>query len=204
MKPSALIQSLLSVTLALVVSAPAFASTQRSADFTEGSAVGIGLFGLSYDYGLGPVSLGANIGTDLASFNYYGQPALKYNARLLWRVMEMDGLSGGVLAGLQYDPGRPGGRAYLNPDLGFSVAYDFRRFDAPFALRLNVTLGVGSGATNYYPSTPDGSAPDTPTANFFQRLTVGPNTSLELAYMPSDNMEITLGGGTWLGMRLKF
>lgn len=204
MKRTQIMQSLLSLTLtALVLSTPALAATQRSADFSDGSAVGIGLFGLSYDYGLGPVSLGASIGTDLASSFSYGQPALKYNARLVWRVMEMDGLSGGVLAGLQYDPGRPGGRAYLNPDLGFSVAYDFRRFDSPFALRLNVTLGVGSASSNYYPSS-DGSVPDTPTANFFQRLTVGPNTSLELAYMPSDNMEITLGGGTWLGMRLKF
>ena len=43
------------------------AATQRSADFSQGNTVGIGLFGLSYDYGLGPVSLGFDSNSKLTS-----------------------------------------------------------------------------------------------------------------------------------------
>jgi hypothetical protein len=183
---------------------PAQAAIQRSSDFSQGNTIGVGLFGLSYDYGVGPFSIGAAFSSD-AIYSFASGSRLRPGLRAMWRFMEIDGLSAGVLAGVQYDPGTPGGRAYLTPDLGVGMAYNFKIFDLPTALRLNLTLALSSSSTGYY----FGSYPtsnsnvDEPTPNFFQRLSIGPMSSLELAFMPSPNFEITLGGGTWLGMRLK-
>lgn len=179
-------------------STPAQAAIQRSADFNQGSAIGIGIYGLSYDYGIGWFSAGiaAQSPASLNAGNPMNVP-LKPSVRLLARFYELEGLSAGVLGGVVYDPGQPGSRAYLTPDLGLGVAYDFRQFNLPLALRLNLTLAVGDARSEY-------SSPDAPSANFFQRLMFGPQTSLELAWMPSDHLEVTLGGGTLLGMRLKF
>lgn len=191
--------------LSLVISAlslqPAQAAIQRSADFSEGHSVGIGLYGLSYDYGIGFFSAGL-VASSAASFslgNPFGQP-IKPGLRLLGRFYQQDGLSAGVLGGLTFDPGNVGDRAYLTPDLGLGVAYDFKQFNVPVALRLNISVALGqSRSYSYYP----GEDPQ-PQGNLFQRLMFGPNTSLELAWMPTDKLEVTLGGGTILGMRMKF
>ncbi|PKL75656.1 MAG: hypothetical protein CVV27_14250 [Candidatus Melainabacteria bacterium HGW-Melainabacteria-1] len=179
---------------------PAQAAIQRSADFEDGHAIGIGLYGLSYDYGIGFFSAGLSAGSP-ASYSL-GNPLanpLRPSLRLFARFYEQAGLSAGLFTGLNFDPGTPGERAYLIPDLGLGVAYDFRQFNLPFALRLNLSLALNDSRNRYY--SPDSSYP---TPNFFQRLTFGPQTSLELAWMPSDQFEVTLGGGTLLGMRMKF
>lgn len=173
------------------------AAIQRSADFTQGHTVGVGMFGLSYDYGVGPFSIGSSVSSD-AVYNMSYSARLRPGLRGMWRFMEMDGLSAGILAGIQFDPGTVGGRAYLTPDLGVGMAYNFRLVEIPMALRLNLTLALGNSNNTYYPENTD-----QPTPNMFQRLTIGPLSSMELAFMPTRNLEITLGGGTWLGMRVK-
>lgn len=189
--------------LASTLAQPAHAAIQRSSDFSQGHAIGVGLFGLSYDYGVGPFSIGAAFSSD-AVYSFASGNRLRPGLRAMWRFMEIDGLSAGILGGVQYDPGTPGNRAYLTPDLGVGMAYNFKIFDLPTALRLNLTLALSASSTRYYfGSYPTDSSVDEPTPNFFQRLTIGPMSSLELAFMPSQNFEITLGGGTWLGMRLK-
>ncbi len=185
----------------LFTGSQAQAAIQRSADFEEGSTIGIGIYGMSYDYGIGFFSAGLSAQSS-ASLNF-GNPMsqpLKPSLRLLARFYQLEGLSAGVLAGATYDPGFPGSRAYLTPDLGLSVGYDFRVHNAPFALRLNLTLAVGDGRGAY----PINDYDALPSGNFFQRLSFGPLTSLELAWMPSEHFEVTLGGGTLMGMRLKF
>ncbi|MEZ0368602.1 MAG: hypothetical protein ACAI44_05865 [Candidatus Sericytochromatia bacterium] len=181
--------------------APSHAAIQRSADFTEGQTIGLGLYGLSYDYGIGFFSAGLAIQSASSSnlSNPFNNP-LKPGLRLVGRIYQQEGLSASVLGGLLFDPGFSGDRPLLTPDLGLGIAYDFRQvFQMPFALRMNLTLGFSDGRNRYTPI--DES---TPTPNFFQRLSFGPQTSLELAWIPTDHLEVTLGGGTLLGMRLKF
>lgn len=182
---------------------PALAATQRSADFEAGNTVSLGLYGLSYDYGIGWFSAGISAQSPPSATlsNPLSEP-IQLSTRLLGRFYQKDGLSAGVLASLHFDPGQPGSRAYLIPDLGLSVAYDFRQYEIPLALRLNLSLAI-SDRNSYYPGMGD-SDQSNPTGNFFQKLSFGPGTSLELAWMPSDNFEITVGGGTLMGMRLKF
>lgn len=188
----------------LVMANEAQASIQRSADFAQGNTIGLGLFGLSYDYGLGPISLGLMATTPLPTIpglsNNSYQPYLKLSTRAVWRMFESDNLSAGLLVGLEYDPGNPGSRSWLTPDVGFAVAYGFKIFEVPIALRLNVTVAA-SRNTQYYS---DLDTTSLPSRNFLQQLTVGPNTSLELAFKPNENLELTLGGGTVVGMRLHF
>lgn len=203
----------LSFLMALASPLPVQAALQRSADFSQGSTIGVGLFGLGYDYGLGPFSLGLTATTPLpnlsnlafgsysmhASSSFTGyQPYLKLSTRALWRLFESDGLSAGFLVGLEYDPGSPGSRSWLTPDVGFSMAYGFEFWELPMALRLNVT--IAPARTSAYLD----SDTNLPPRTFLQQLSIGPNTSLELAVKPNDNLEITLGGGTLLGMRLHF
>lgn len=181
--------------------APAQAAIQRSADFSQGSAVGIGIYGLSYDYGIGFFSAGLAIQSQSSfSFSNPLNNPLRPSLRLAARFYQNRGLSADVLGGLLFDPGYVGERSLLVPDIGLGVAYDFRKaFKLPFALRMNLTLGVNDYSSRY----PDNGEPGQQ-ANFFQKLGFGPQTSVELAWLPTKDLEITLGGGTLLGMRMKF
>lgn len=198
---------ILSISVALLaLSLPAQAATQRSADFAPGNTVGIGLFGLSYDYGLGPVSLGLDTNSSSNySFSPYGT-RLKFSSRVLWRVMETETITGAAIVAAHYDPGEAGGTdPQFVPEAGFSMAY--RIWDSPFLIRLNATVGYHSGRqANPWLSVPTGedSTEPLPEPHFFQKIGMGPGTSFELAYQPDENSEITLGGGSWVGMRLKF
>ena len=192
----------LSATMTFMILHPAAkASIQRSADFSEGSSLGVGLYGMSYDYGIGGFSAGLNVSSSASyganSYSPFNSP-LRPSLRLIGRVYQQEGLSAGVFGGLFFDPGNVGERAYLTPDLGLGVAYDFKQFNVPLALRLNMSVALGDGRRGYSPDDSQVSA------NFFQRLIMGPNTSLELAWMPTETLEVTLGGGTLLGMRMKF
>ena len=191
------------------------AATQRSADFSQGNTVGIGLFGLSYDYGLGPVSLGfdsnAKINSSLSVYGGggFGGNTLKFSSRGLWKVMETEKITGAFIAAAHYDPGDIGqNNPAFVPEVGFSIAY--RILDTPFLIRLNTTVGYNSTLKGtVYPdySTGINETPAEPReveANFLQKFGVGPGTSFELAYQPDENSEITLGGGSLIGMRLKF
>lgn len=209
------------MTSILGLALPATAATQRSADFSQGNTVGIGLVGLSYDYGLGPVSLGfdsnSRLTSDLGVYNStYGgiDGNLKFSTRALWKVMDTEKFTGAFIAAAHYDPGAIGrDNASFIPEAGFSIAY--RILDSPFLIRLNTTVGYHSNlkATvypdNYYNPGYGGSdtadmEPREVEANFLQKFGVGPGTSFELAYQPDENSEITLGGGSLIGMRLKF
>lgn len=177
---------LLTALSAVMLCTTAQAATQRSADFEPGHTLGVGLFGFSYDAGWGPVSLG--VSSNALSYSPYGN--LNYSARALYRLMENEGLSAALIGGVQFSPGYPGGTANLTPDVGVSLAYDLREHEWPWAVRMNMTLGYRSHETS--------------AINPFQKISVGPQTSLELAYIPNDDFEFTLGGGTFVGMRLKF
>lgn len=187
-------------------SQPAQAAVQRSADFEEGHGLGVGLYGLSYDYGVSWFSIGLQAGSRSAAQSLYpnAYTTLNLSTRMLARVYQQDGLSAGVIAGLQLDPGTPGERAYLTPDLGVAIAYDFSQFEWPFVIRMNLTLALSERSLNPYPSYPGNDDYSQPSPNLLQRLVFGPQTSLELAWLASKNLEITAGGGTLLGMRLKF
>lgn len=188
--------------LSLSLASNARAAIQRSADFSQGSSLGLGLYGLSYDYGLSAFSAGLAIQSPASGS--LGNPladALRLNLRLAGRFYQQDGLSMAVIGGVLYDPGRSGDRSYLIPDLGLGLAYDFRNFQIPFALRLNLTLAANDTRNRSFPTDPSGAI-DAP--NFLQSLSFGPQTSIELAWLPTDNLEVTLGGGTLLGMRFKF
>ena len=203
-----------SLTLGLFGANQAQAATQRSADFSDGNTVGVGLFGLSYDYGLGPVSLGfdsnARLNTSAYSYGYGGlNTNLKFSGRTLWRVMETGTLTGAFLAAAHYDPGSIGeNNSAFVPEVGFSIAY--RILDSPFLIRLNTTVGYNHNLTAKIwpePTLPGDTSSNTPReveANFLQKFGVGPGTSFELAYQPDENSEITVGGGSLIGMRLKF
>ncbi|MBF2055534.1 MAG: hypothetical protein IGS03_18950 [Candidatus Sericytochromatia bacterium] len=195
--------SALSLAIGLGLAQPAQASIQRSGDFENGHTLGVGLYGVAYDYGWEFLSIGLSASSSPAATlgNPLSDP-LRLSTRVLGRFYQQEGLSAAVLAGLQLDPGQPGNRAYLTPDVGLAVGYDFREFDVPFAVRFNLSLAVSQQVNGFYPSGPEGEPP--PVGNFLQRVTFGPSTSLEVAWMPSEKLEFTLGGGTLLGMRLKF
>lgn len=179
---------------------PAQAAIQRSADFEPGQTIGIGLYGMSYDYGIGFFSAGFSVQSpsSLSLSNPLNDP-LRPGLRLAGKFYQHDGLSADVLGGLLYDPGRSGERPLLVPDLGLGLAYDFRQYKLPFVLRMNLTLAITDGLSRY-----DNGDQALPNVTFFQRLSFGPQTSLELAWLPTKHLEVTLGGGTLLGMRLKF
>ncbi len=198
--------SLALVSQASMFSQPAHAAVQRSSDFEAGHTLGVGLYGLSYDYGVSWFSIGLQAGSRSAAQSLYpsSYTTLNLSSRLMARVYQEDGLTAGVIAGLQLDPGSPGDRAYLTPDLGVAIAYDFSQFEWPFVIRMNLTLALSERNTAFYGGPVSSSDYSQPSPNLLQRLIFGPQTSLELAWLASENMEITTGGGTLLGMRLKF
>jgi hypothetical protein len=190
--------------IALAGALPAQAATLPSADFKPGQTMGLGLAGLSYDYAFPRVSLGAS----LASSNAWSPNLthMQLGARAAYRFLQSDGLTAAVVGGVVFDPGQPGGRSYLIPDLGLGAAYRFQVGAFPLSVRFNFTLTADQGqASAPYAQYPvDPNAPQVPTGNFLQRLTAGPNTMIGLAYQPSDNVEVTVGSGTLVGVRFSF
>ena len=176
---------------------PAQAAIQRSADFAEGQTLGIGLYGISYDYSAWNLSAGAyalskQYGSNLTPiFDQSPDLGLRFAAR----SYAQDGLSVGWIGGLHVSSqnvysAATGGyqRGALVPDLGMSVAYGFNLWELPLAFRLNLTLGFSLLERG----------------DLLQRLQFGPQTGFELAWQPREDLELTVGGGTLLGMRLKF
>lgn len=185
-------------TLSALGAVPAQASIQRSADFSEGQTLGVGLYGMAYDYSAWNVSLGAYAvskayGSNLTPI-FDQSPDL--GLRFAVRSYEQEGLYIGWVGGLhvsgQSDYNTISGsyqqRNHLIPDLGMSVAYNFNLWELPLALRLNLTLGFSLLEQG----------------DLLQRLQFGPQTGLELAWQPRKDLEVTVGGGTLMGMRLKF
>lgn len=181
-----------------LIAIPAQASIQRSADFSEGQTLGIGLYGISYDYSLWNVSAGAyavskQYGSNLSPlFDQSPDLGLRFSVR----SYDKEGLSVGWIGGLHVSSennysnttGDYQRRNLLTPDLGLSVAYGFNLWELPLALRLNLTLGFSLLERG----------------DLLQRLRFGPQTGFELAWQPREDLEVTLGGGTLMGMRLKF
>jgi hypothetical protein len=194
--------------LAALPATPAAAATAPVADFHAGQTLGIGLAGASWDYGLGRLAVGGTIGTP-AGFGTPSTSRIKAGTRAAWRFLDAEDIQVATLVGLEFDPGYVGGRSYLVPDLGLGVAYHFRWSGVPLAVRFNVTLTVDQGQqTGAYPmpipSTPDGGLDLTPRGNVFQRLTLGPNTMLGAGLTAMDRYELTLGGGTLVGLRIRY
>lgn len=203
----------LALALALAPSlfaAPAAAATAPVADFRPGQTLGIGLAGVSWDYGLGRGSLGAQIGNP-AGLAGGGNNRIKAGARGMWRFLEAQDINVASLVGLEFDPGAPGGRSYLVPDVGLAVAYRFKWGDLPLAARFNVSLTVDQGQQRFngpipsMPYAPDGGGVDVaPVGNVFQRMILGPNTMIGVGLTAMDRYELTLGGGTLVGLRIAY
>lgn len=189
--------------LGLAFALPAQAATLPSADFKPGQTMGLGLAGLSYDYAFPRVSLGASLAASNAwSPNF---THMQLGARAAYRFLQADGLSAAVIGGVTFDPGQPGGRSYLIPDVGLGAAYRFNLAAFPFSVRFNFTLTADQGqATAPYAQYPIDPNAVQARGNFLQRLTAGPNTMIGFAYHPSDSVEVTLGSGTLVGVRVNF
>ncbi|MEB3198689.1 MAG: hypothetical protein VKP62_15945 [Candidatus Sericytochromatia bacterium] len=189
-----------------LIASPAEASTAPVADFVSGQALGVGLSGVAWDHGFGRGALGLELRSTTPTPDNYNSRFLAA-ARGTWRITEDRGLHVGLLGGVTLDPGYGGQRAYLLPDLGVGVAHHFSVLQWPFTLRFNVTLTLDQGQNRGgypVPYGEDGYATSLATRNPLQRLTLGPNTTISLAYAASDRYEVTLGGGTLLGLRIKY
>lgn len=181
---------LLALSCLLLLSAPAQAATIPAANFAAGNTLGLGYSGLSYDHGFGRFSLGASVG-DGSLLGY--QSHMRVSARALGRFFDESGLAASWIGGLMYDPGVPGDRAYLVPDLGLGVAYTFAgRW--PITIWANLTLTVSQTVVD--PTNP------VPVGNLLQRLTFGPESTVGVGFQLTPKLQFTLGGGTLVGLRL--
>lgn len=185
------------------LAAPAAAVTAPIADLPAGQNLGVGLAGISWDYAQERWSLGA----ELRNTSPFPGPGSRFltGVRGVAKLVELADLRIAALGGVQLDPGVVGGRSYLLPDLGIGLAYHFRPWGAPFTLRLNVTLTVDQGQGGTVPVYYGGSEyPVAPTGTWLQRLTLGPNTTVSLGFAPHDRYEVVFGGGTLIGLRVRY
>ena len=197
----------LAAALVALTAAPALAATAPTADFDPGQQLGIGLAGVSWDYGFSRASLGVRVGNPNAWGGSGSDARIKGAGRAAWRFIDDGDLKVASLVGLELDPGPIGGRAYMVPDLGLGVAYHLVWNGVGLNARFNVSLTVDQGqnqAGGVYPL--DGPAPlaMAPTGNLFQRLILGPNTMIGVGFDATDRYELTLGGGTLLGLRVRY
>lgn len=183
----------------------AHAVTEPFADVRPGQMLGVGLAGLSWDYGWQNHALGLAI-RSTSPFPTGPQDRFLLGSRGVWKIGGTSDFSVAAVGGIQLDPGTPGNRAYLVPDAGLGVSYQVKVGDLSLALRFNVTLTLDQGQNSGvmpYPIYPD-SYPAPVSGNLLQRLTLGPNTMLSVALRPEDRYEITVGGHTLLGLRLRY
>ena len=187
----------LSIGILVCTQLPAYSAVKDCVDMPNGNNVSVGLFGLSYDYVIDAFGIGASIGKPLFSFTY--SPAMNLGLRAHYRFLNSDNLSAGVLAAVNLDPGTPSDASgKLIPDVGVGVAYTFE--DIGLSLRLNLTFTSSwTGAPNVFSYSGDTQAP-----NFLQTITIGPNTSFEIGYRLNETAELTLGGGSLVGIRMNF
>jgi hypothetical protein len=191
--------------LAALLAQPAVASTAPVADFQPGQTLAVGLSGVSWDHAWPASSVGLEL-RNTAPLPGGGSRFLA-GGRGQLRLVEIDRLKVATLVGVQLDPGVTGGRAYIVPDVGLAVSYGFNLWQLSLALRFNVSLTVdqGQGGGVMPLGAPAPGMPYAPSlGNVFQRLTLGPNTTLSLALTPSDRYELTIGGGTLLGLRVRY
>ena len=176
------------------------------ADFDEGQTLGIGFAGAAWDYGFSRASLGAYVGNPTAWGGSWNS-RIKAGTRAQWRFLDDTDLKLASILGAEYDPGPVGGRSYLVPDLGIGVAYRFTWNDLPLVVRFNVSLTVDQGQADAYPLPVASSGlglSEPPRGNVFQRLTFGPSTMIGVGFAATDRYELTLGGGTLVGLRIHY
>lgn len=182
---------LLSSVLVFSQAALAGAATGARSGLPEGLNMGLGASGLSLDWAGGPLAFGGAITGDMFSAN-----ALSPTLRLVWTARNRDNLSVGFLAGAHYglstpiynpidQTTSPFGRELVG-DVGLTASY---RFDLPLLFERVLPLTL------------------TPTLTFkIDRngsLAFGPQTNIELAARFSKDVELTLGGGTIVGLRFQ-
>ena len=198
----------LAATLALAWQAPALAATAPVADFRPGQTLGIGLAGVSWDYGWDRLALGAQIGNPSAWNNSWNS-RIKAGTRATFRFLDAQDIKVASLVGVEFDPGVPGGRSYVVPDVGLGVAYTFKWNDVPLTARFNVSLTVDQGQQQGNMPMPAIYSPDdgfgaAPRGNVFQRLMLGPNTMLAFGLTAMERYELTIGGGALVGLRIHY
>ena len=203
------------VLAALSLPAPAYAMTMPAADLSDGQTLGAGFTGLSYDAAVGRFTLGGSVG-DVGLNAPAGRIAPGLRAQV--RFLRTPVASAAGLVGVKYDPGNFGGRAYVVPEAGVTVAYRLPTLleGIRLVIRLGATLTINQGQIGYmFAPMPmasrdpsglvDGNVSTTPSGNFFQRLAFGPTTGIGVGLgFGGDRYEITAGGGTMVGLRVNF
>lgn len=181
---------------------PVSASVKDYIDMPDGHNVSVGLFGMSYDYSVFNFGIGTFIGTGISLSPYEPSTRINLGIRAHYKFFEWEDLSAGIMTGVIFDPGNINNdeRGKFIPDIGVGVSYHF--WDTGFIIRLNVTItSLKEGLLSSYSSYNDDQER---VPNFLQTLTVGPNTSLEIAYILNDNASLTIGGGSICGIRMNF
>ena len=180
----------------VLLSMPSEAAVRDRIDMPQGNNVSVGLFGLSYDYSISNFS----IGTFISGMDNKFQGNVNLGLRTHYKFFEANNLCAGVIAGVVFDPGTAYQyeRGNFTPDIGVGVAYHFE--DIGINLRLNLTFA--SSRNNYYPVASNSDEQISP--NFLQTITIGPNTSFELGYKLNEQSELTIGGGSYVGIRMNF
>lgn len=183
-----LLLTLLTSLLGLSVSPPAFASLEGRSGLPSGIHVGMGLAGISLDAVAGPIAFGGAV----AGINGMGSMLIP-SVRAIWTVRDGQGLSAGVMATAMsaLDTNTPpyGGTPpvrVLMGEVGLAVSY---RYDVPDIFGRTLPLTLSPILT--FMIDPNGN------------VKFGPQTSLEFAARFTPEAELTIGGGTIVGMRFK-
>ncbi|HEY9899802.1 MAG TPA: hypothetical protein V6D00_11520 [Pantanalinema sp.] len=177
-----------------VLALPAQASVQARAGLEQGLNLGLGMTGAGLNVSAGPVTLGGSV---TSASVYYGSvgTALTPSAHLVYTVRDTGaiafGLVGAYTAVQTYGPPKLDGTASEplvipvgEAGLALSYRYDFPHF---FGRALPITFS--------------------PTVTFMAddkgMVKFGPHTSLEVSARFTPEAELTLGGGTIIGVRFR-
>lgn len=173
--------------MAIIVSAPAYASSLPDADITQKIGIGTGP-SVSFDFRVNPkTSLGVSIGSPFyRGFFLSGS----YDLRLLHKFVDQNKLAVSGLIGLAGDQAFSNllGSAPIGVEAGIALSY---QFIPKLTGRLNIVGTIPiyrSGAINYFSY-------------------VAPASGIEIGYKFSPNIEATLGGngqGDVLGLNIIF
>lgn len=192
--------ALLTSTIGLLLAQPAVAAAEARSGLPTGLHLGVGLTGASADLALGPVSVGGAVTSSYMGMGPFGT-TLNPSARVVWTVRGGDGLSVGLVGagtsmlgyppvpantkdGVVYSPPQPVRTLIGDAGVAVSYRYDFPNF---FGRPLPITFS--------------------PTVTFMLdengNVKFGPQTNLEVAVRFTPEAELTVGGGTAVGLRFK-
>ena len=207
-RPAARALAATSFVAVLLAAVPARAATMCSADFKPGVTLGLGYAATSLDVAAGNVEGGLVLSSsDNAFAGSFGSPHMIYAGRVLGRFVDNGTIALAGLAGVQLDPGSQGAAAVFTPDVGLAAAYRVTAWGLPMVVRLALSVGPLPGQSQalygspqvYDPTNP--LLPQSQSSTWLQNIGLGPNTTVGVAVDLGKNLEVTLGGGTAVGLR---